>query len=64
MPSLTVTETSSFEFDLTAGAQSSKYPLKEVLGRMFPVIYNSNFSIFSIRDFVGQGGHCKLFFKW
>ena len=44
--------------DLTAGtfsgdsAQTSKHSLKEVLGRMFPAIYN--FSIFSIRDFDGQ----------
>ena len=33
-------------------AQTSKHLLKEVLGRMFPAIYN--FSIFSIRDFDGQ----------
>ena len=58
MPSLTISETIYFEFDLTAGAffgdstQTSKYLLKEVLGRMFPAIYN--FSIFSMRDFVGQ----------
>ena len=58
MPSLTITETISFELDLTAGAffggsaQTSKDLLKEVLGRMFPAIYN--FSIFSIRDFHGQ----------
>ena len=33
-------------------AQTSKHLLKEVLGRMFPAIYN--FSIFSVRDFDGQ----------
>ena len=57
MPSLTITETISFEVDLTTGtflgdsAQTSKHLLKE-LGRMFPASYN--FSIFSIRDFDGQ----------
>ena len=33
-------------------AHMSKHLLKEVLGRMFPAIYN--FSIFPIRDFDGQ----------
>ena len=54
MPSLTITETISFELDLTPGAflggsaQTSKDLLKEVLGRMFPAIYN--LSIFSNDD--------------
>ena len=58
MASLAITETISFELDLTAGgffgdsAQTSKHLLEEVMGRMFPAIYH--FSIFSIRDFDGQ----------
>ena len=36
------------------GAQSSRHPLKKVLGRIFSAICNSNFSIFLIRDFDGQ----------
>ena len=58
MPTLTITETISSEVDLTPraflgdSAQTSKYLLKEVLGRIFPAIYN--FSIFSIRDFDDQ----------
>ena len=35
-------------------AQTSKNPLKENQGRMFPAIYNINFSVFSIRDFDNQ----------
>ena len=35
-------------------AQTSKDPLKENQGRMFPAIYNINFSVFSIRDFDNQ----------
>ena len=58
MPSLTITASIQFDPDLTAGAffgdsaQKSKHLLKEVLGRIFPAIYN--FSIFSIRDFDGK----------
>ena len=53
MPSLTISETIYFEFDLTARAFfGDKASTERSLGRMFPAIYN--FSIFSMRDFDGQ----------